>query len=140
MLASTRIALGWITLVTLIVVGCDRFRVGDGSASDDPHYSEQQFDELVAQSPLTLIKFGAPWCGPCRMLDDELPNVTGEVEIVSINVDNNPELSARYRVSGIPHMIMFRDGKKIDERMGFHSAAEISQWAAGFSHSGDAAL
>ncbi|QDV13841.1 Thioredoxin [Rosistilla oblonga] len=140
MLTRTPAVLGSILIVALLVVGCDRFPASSGSASDDPHYSEQQFDELVAKSPLTLIKFGAPWCGPCRMLDEELPNVTGDVEIVSINVDNNPELSARYRISGIPHMIMFRDGQRIDERTGYYSADELSKWAAGFSHSSDPAL
>lgn len=140
MLAFPRIALVWSLLFAIVLIGCDRFVGGGGAASDDPHYNTEEFKDLVSQDPLVLIKFGAPWCGPCRMLDEELPNVTGDVKIVSINVDNNPELSAEYRVTGIPHMVLFRDGQPIDQKGGFHSADELSTWIAGFTHSGDPAL
>jgi thioredoxin len=92
------------------------------------------FDELVARGSgdaLVLVDFWAPWCGPCRtlspILDGVLERYAGKVRLVTINVDEQPELSARFGISGIPAVKLFRDGVVADEFVGVRSERQI-QW------------
>lgn len=80
---------------------------------------------------LVLMKFGAPWCPPCRMVDKELRKLGNSdlpVKIRKINVDDQPDLADQYRVNGIPRLILLQDGKKIGDLVGYKSAAELSDW------------
>ncbi len=69
---------------------------------------------LNAEKPV-LVEFGAPWCGPCKMLDPVLKELAnqydGKVEFYSINVDMTPELVMDYGIMGVPTIILFRGGK-----------------------------
>ena len=125
-----RYALATSLIIVAAVSGCDRFF--PQSSSNDPTYSEEQFNQMVNAAPLVMVKFGAPWCGPCRQIDEELPSVSGNVKVVSINVDNNPELTAQFGIAGIPTLILFRDGQQVASQSGYSSAEELSQWAARF--------
>ncbi|PIT84311.1 thioredoxin [Candidatus Micrarchaeota archaeon CG10_big_fil_rev_8_21_14_0_10_45_29] len=82
-------------------------------------------------SGLAFVDFWAPWCGPCQMLMPVIEELSKEmkgVKIGKVNVDENPELSAEYQVSGIPTMILFKDGKMIDKRVGAGTKAGIKGW------------
>ncbi|MEZ6091241.1 MAG: thioredoxin family protein [Pirellulaceae bacterium] len=127
---NKRSILATAILAMIATTGCDRYMSMRDTGSDDPVYSSQQFDEIIHAAPLVMVKFGAPWCGPCRRIDEELPNVTGSVKVVSINVDRNPELSSQFRIQGIPTMILFRDGEKVASQSGYSSAEELSSWVA----------
>ena len=81
------------------------------------------FDETVgAATGLVLVDFWAPWCGPCRAIAPVLEKlVEGEgdrVSLVKINVDESPELAARYEVRAIPTILFFKDGKVVDRVVG----------------------
>ena len=81
--------------------------------SEDMNVTEQNFDEIIQKSKVpVLIDFWAEWCGPCKMLTpviEELAAEYGEtVKIAKVNVDQQPNLAARYGIRSIPTIIIFR--------------------------------
>ena len=74
------------------------------------------FNSIINTSPLVLIDFYANWCGPCKVLAPILKEVKHEladkIKILKIDVDKNQTLAAKYQVSGVPTMILFKDGKQ----------------------------
>ncbi|MCA9079558.1 MAG: thioredoxin family protein [Planctomycetaceae bacterium] len=76
------------------------------------------FEQEVLQARETVIvDFGAAWCGPCRvlkpMLDQLETEFAGRVKIVPVDIDEEPELSAHYKVDGVPYMFVYRDGELV---------------------------
>lgn len=81
----------------------------------------QSFTEEVLEASRTvpvLVDFWAPWCGPCRMLGPVLEKLereyAGKWKLVKVNSDEEQALAGRYRVSGIPHCVLFKDGEPAD--------------------------
>ncbi|MCC9601785.1 thioredoxin family protein [Stieleria sp. JC731] len=80
---------------------------------------------------LVLMKFGAPWCPPCRMVDKELLELKKAklpVEVRKINVDNHQALADQYQISSIPRLILTEDGEVIGDLTGYKSADELEAW------------
>jgi thioredoxin 1 len=78
---------------------------------------QEEFEVEVIKSDVpVLVDFWAPWCGPCKALAPKLEEVGAElgkdVKIVKINVDENPDLAAKFGIRGIPAMIMFNFGEE----------------------------
>lgn len=92
--------------------------------------SEAEFNDLVSKSPLpVLVDFWAPWCGPCRMVAPELAKVAaqrqGQVVVAKVNTDELQTIAGRYQISGIPTMILFRDGNVAHRASGARPAGGI---------------
>ena len=95
--------------------------------------TDQSFatDVLGADKPV-LVDFWAEWCGPCRMIAPALEEIAGEigerVDIVKLNIDENPDTPTRYGVRGIPTMVLFKDGKPVAQKVGAAPRSQIQQW------------
>jgi len=93
---------------------------------------DADFASQIQSAPTVLVKFGATWCGPCVRLDNELTALSGslnaDAKIIKIDVDQDRELAATFQVGAIPHMILFKDGRAVDQKVGYRSANEVAQW------------
>jgi thioredoxin 1 len=87
------------------------------------HLTKGNFDATLANHKLVLVDFWAEWCGPCRMLAPVLDAVEKEVGagalICKVDVQAEQELANRFDVTGIPCVILFKDGKMVQSEMGF---------------------
>ena len=85
-------------------------------------------DEVMNSKTKVLVDFNAEWCGPCRMMRPVLDKYAEEhdnVKIVSINVDNNPNLAKKYNVFSIPCLVSIKGGKELDRTVGLISRTEL---------------
>ena len=85
------------------------------------HFNANSFNEAIA-SGTTLVDFWATWCGPCRMQAPILDSFEAEqgaaVKVGKVDVDEEPDVAARFGISNIPTLIAFRDGKEIGRSVG----------------------
>lgn len=83
--------------------------------SDVKHVTDSSFDGVLTSETPTLVEFWAPWCGPCRQLSPILDQISDEwsdkLDVVKINIDENPEVTDRYGISSIPALFLFKDGE-----------------------------
>lgn len=92
--------------------------------------NETTFDAVVLKSETpVLVDFWAAWCGPCRMLAPALEQLAndqdGKVKVAKLNVDENPNLAAKYRITSIPAMKLFKNGEEVHEIIGAMPKARI---------------
>lgn len=88
-------------------------------------------NQIEQKKGYALIDFWAPWCGPCRMMSpiiEEIANELNNISFFKANVDEEQELSSRFRVSSIPLFVLFKDGKAIASRTGGSSKEEFIDW------------
>jgi len=79
-----------------------------------------------------LVDLWAPWCGPCRMVAPVLEQLAhdraGRLKVVKVNVDDEPQISARYGVQGIPTMLLFEGGELVGRQTGALPAEPLARW------------
>ena len=85
--------------------------------------SDSSFDTHVLSSSLpVLVDFWAPWCGPCKsiapVLEELATEYAGKLQIVKMNVDDNPQTPTQYNVKGIPNLVFFKNGKVVEQIVG----------------------
>ena len=84
--------------------------------------------DLLAER-VAVLDFWATWCGPCRMMSPIVEALSekyqGKVAFGSVNVDEEEELAIAYRISAIPTLLFFKDGKQVNKTMGVRSASEL---------------
>ena len=89
------------------------------------HTDETNFNNVLKQNDVCLVDFFATWCGPCRMLAEELKKVENEITIVKIDIDENPNLATEYSVDVVPTMYVFKNGKAVKKIEGYMQKNEI---------------
>ena len=75
---------------------------------------ENYEDQVIKSEKPVLLDFWAPWCGPCRMVSpivDEIADELSDVKVGKVNVDEQPELAAKFNVMSIPTLVVMKDGK-----------------------------
>src|SRR3989338_8227783 len=86
--------------------------------------------EVLKAGVPALVDFWAEWCGPCRALaptlDELATEFAGKVKITKMNVDENPDVPGRYRIRGIPTLLLFKGGELVDQLVGAHPKAAIA--------------
>ena len=92
---------------------------------------EAQFEE-VKNSSVAVVDFSATWCEPCKMLAPVLEEVAGDlqskVNFFNADVDECPNLAGEYGIMSVPCLILFKDGVKVDQAVGFQPKEAIAQW------------
>ncbi|HEX6368452.1 MAG TPA: thioredoxin [Longimicrobium sp.] len=87
--------------------------------------------EVVDAKGLVLVDFRAAWCGPCRMIRPVVEQMareyTGRLKVTSLDVDANQETASHYKVKSLPTLLLFKDGKPVDEVIGPVARAELER-------------
>jgi len=88
-----------------------------------------QLDALIASSTPLVVEFGATWCPPCKQLEPVLGELAerfrGRVHVVSINIESDPQMAARFHVRSVPTLLALRDGQVVASQVGFGRRAPV---------------
>ncbi|MFV0446721.1 MAG: thioredoxin family protein [Planctomycetaceae bacterium] len=117
-----------VTVALLLLRGSRTQSIPDPPS--DPQFAEQVI--APSHSVPVVVKFGAKWCGPCRMMEPELDqleqDLAGQVRVVRVDVDEHRDWADHFEVGGIPDTIVFSEGRGVARDTGLMRATELESW------------
>ena len=95
--------------------------------------NDESFEsDISTQSVPVVVDFGAEWCGPCKQLDPILEDIASEnidrLKVFKLNIDENPMTPQKFGVRGIPTIMLFKEGKLIDTKVGSLPKSALEAW------------
>jgi len=90
---------------------------------------EKNFTEFITKYPVSIVDFWASWCAPCREMAPRLRRLSkiyrGEIAFGKLDIQNNQDIAKQYKIMGIPHLVFFKNGKKISSITGVKSIGHM---------------
>jgi len=84
--------------------------------------TDSNFEEIIKSETPVLVDFWAEWCGPCKMIGPVVEELAGEYDgkavVGKVNVDENPNVSAKFGIRSIPTLLVFKGGEIVDKQIG----------------------
>ena len=93
--------------------------------------NDKNFNSTIQEQPAVLVEFYAPWCGHCKIqtpiIDKFSQEVNNKITIAKVNIEENPEITAKYYISSIPSILIFKNGKVAEQKIGLHKKEELEK-------------
>ena len=95
----------------------------------------EEFVNEAEKSAVAIVDFSATWCGPCRMmapvLEELSEEMSGKADFYNLDVDEAPEVAAKFGISSIPCLVLLKNGQAADQSVGFRPGPQITAWIEG---------
>ncbi len=93
--------------------------------------TDKNFDEIINTDKPVLVDFWAEWCGPCKAIGPVVEELAGDLEgkaiVGKLNVDENPNISAKFGIRSIPTLLILKNGEVVDKQVGVTTKAILNQ-------------
>ncbi|PCJ63126.1 MAG: thioredoxin [Bacteroidetes bacterium] len=103
--------------------------IEEDKKTSNSEYTLNSYNEAIAADKLVLVDFYATWCGPCKMMAPHIEvlkeKYKGQLTIIKVDTDKSTEVSKHFKISAIPLIKFYKDGKEVYDKTGYHSLEEL---------------